>query len=349
MIKKSVLLLAPPYMDIYKDIISCMESMNYNVTWIKDGQIKGNPYNKHNINRHTKNIQDYDREVTVFWQRVLDNEFKDLKFDYFLAIDGLMVSKSFLNQLTQHSPGIKKVLFLYDRVENNYELDCFFPCYDSIFTFDLLDSNKYGIHHLPIYWIPSVDSQEECYDIFGMASYKAGDRYRIFKQVRNVALAEGLHENIRLWHAPIKNRFKYTLKHFINRLRGRFSLSLTELNGSLFTEQLLSPDEFRRVILSSKAILDTHNSYQDGLTARFMWALGAEKKILTTNPSAKEYPFYDSRQVFIIEDIERDVDNMRVFLQTPYHMPDSIREMILPYRIDNWIKTLFDVCHEKCK
>jgi hypothetical protein len=334
--RKRVLLLAPPYMDIYKDIITCLEQLDYEVTWVEDGQIAGNPYNLKNITRHTKPKDIYANEVLCFWQSKF-TEWGDCKFDFFLAIDGLMVCNDFFEELSRRCPEIRKVLYLYDRIENNYELDCFFPYYDKVSTFDIADSQKYNIFHLPIYWVPVSAELKENFDIFAMASYDVDRRYKIFTRVKKIAKEEGLKENIHMWHPRINNRFLYQCKYLVKRILNEKMLSLRQLQDEIFTNQTLSPDEFRAAIFNSKVILDTHLPYQDGLTARFMWALGAGKKIITTNANSKNYAFYDSNQIMILNNnFEEIVD----FIRKPFEMSNQNRNIVLKYRIDNWIKTL---------
>ena len=106
----------------------------------------------------------------------------------------------------------------------------------------------------------------------------------------------------------------------------------------MFTTKGQSPKEFREMIMKSRVILDTQNSNQDGLTARFMWTLGAEKKIITTNKAASLYSFYTPEQVFILN--ENNIDKVVTFIHQDYSMPDTIRAIIKNYRIDNWIETM---------
>lgn len=335
--KRSVLLLAPPYMDIYKDIKSCLEGKGFEVIWVEDCQIKGNPYNKRDIGRSTKSVDEYDRDVNAFWNSKFE-EWKCKKaIDIFFAVDGFMVSHDFFRMLRAQYPGIKKCLYLYDRVKDNYKLDQFFQHYDRICTFDYSDSQNYKITHLPIYWVPSKKSQSNKYDIFALASYNGKERLEIFSRVRNMVIQEGMMENIRLYHPSVKNSFLYTLRFFVNRIRGKQTLSLYQLKKDIFTTRSLTPDEFRRSILEARVVLDTHLPYQDGLTARFMWALGAGKKIITTNSSALNYDFYSPEQILILDS---DYDEVMSFIKTQYEMPDAVRGLIDKYRIDNWLKTI---------
>jgi hypothetical protein len=311
--------------------------MDYEVAWIEDGQVKGNPYNKHGINRNTKSKEEYDKEVNSIWIEKFRNFEGKGEFDFFFAIDGLMVSSFFFEELKRRNPHIKTRLYLYDRIEGNYELDCFFPYYDRIFTFDKGDSEKFNINHLPIYWIPSTNESKVEYDVFGMGSYDGGIRYYIFKRVKEIVESAGLRDNIHLWYPHNNNKLLYLFNYIIKALQGRKIPSLSQLNNGLFTDSVLKPDAFRNSIYKSKVILDTHLSYQDGLTARFMWALGAEKKIITTNESVKNYAFYTRDQIYLYDN---DDEKLLDFIKRLYTMSDEIRFMIQQYRIDNWLDTI---------
>lgn len=63
----------------------------------------------------------------------------------------------------------------------------------------------------------------------------------------------------------------------------------------------LTPAEFRSLIYNSRCVIDTYNTFQEGMTPRFMWALGAGCKIITTNKNCKEYSFYSPEYIYIVE------------------------------------------------
>ena len=337
--RQRVLLLDPPFMDICKDIISSLKAMDYDVVWVADGSIPNNPYNKMSRNRHKRTIEEYQKEVNVFWNDAFKTEKFAKPFDFFLAIDGFMVTPELFERLIRQNPKIRKVLFLYDRVEGNYELDMFFKYYDDVYSFEIHDCKHYGLHHLPIYWNPAANDEEVVYDISGMASFKWGSRYEMYKRLKTLARQNGLTECIKLYHRPIRNRFTYSAKYLTCKILGRNFLSLSDLKDDIFTFKILSSTEFRKNILQSKAVLDTHNNFQDGLTARFMWALGCGRKIVTTNKSVVQYPFYDPAQIYLIDDT--NVDGVVDFIKAEYSMSQSMRQLIEPYRIDNWIRQMF--------
>lgn len=325
-------------MDIYKDIILYLEKANYEVVWVEDSQIKYNPYNLSSKGVKTKTREQYDAEVKEFWKNELRRDECRLPFDYMLAIDGMMASEYLFKHLRAKNPQIKVVLYLYDRIKGNYELDVFFKYYDKVFTFDRLDADTYHINLLPIYWVPASIADQEVYDIFGLASYSPGLRFDIYSKVKFIAESNGLKGYIKLWHAPIGNRFIYTLKFLIKKVMGLQILSPADLDNDIFTNKSLNPTEFRKIILQSKVILDTQNPNQDGLTARCMWALGSGKKVITTNSAVKEYGFYTPEQFYVIEN--NAFEGIMDFINKPLAIGDDIKNIIENYRIDNWLKTL---------
>ena len=338
--RKGVLLLAPVFMNLYKDIWDGLIQQGFDVTWVEDCQITGTPYNKLDISRKTKSIEEYDKEVNAFWKKQFE-EFENsaITFDYFLAINGMMVSSSFFITLREKYPKIKTIVYFYDRIEGHYELDCFFKYYDRVYTFDRTDSLKYSINHLPYYWKPFTEDVPIIYDVFGMASFKYGERYEVFSRVRQIAINAGLRVNILLWYPPVKNRLVYIAMYYLKRLFGKRMLPLSKLKEGIFTDKKMPLEEFRRNICQSKVVIDTNNSFQDGLTARFMWALSAGKKIIMTNKSVRNYPFYNPKQIFLLED---NYDKLIGFIKEPFLMAEEEKETILPYRIDNWLNTLLN-------
>lgn len=342
MTEKRVLLLTPSFMNIYKDVMTCLEKKGWRVSWIKDNQVAKNPYIRDTHFWNRKPIKYYNKEVEALWKKILSEPQFSFSYDIFLAIDGLMTHPYLFETLRQRNPNVKKVLFLYDRVDGHFQTNSFFPYYDRVFSFDIKDSKKYGLNFLPIYWCPSESVQKVIYDIFGLASlrYESQDRLIVFENVKRIACDNSISEYIKLLYPTNVNKYIYALKCLAMRILGRRCFSIEELNNNdLFTNNPISPEEFRNLIQRSRTILDTQNPYQDGLTARFMWALGLEKKIITTNESVKYYDFYDEKQVLILKDNYNDILD---FIKAPFDMSDSKRKIIANYRIDNWINTLLE-------
>lgn len=105
----------------------------------------------------------------------------------------------------------------------------------------------------------------------------------------------------------------------------------------------LSPDEFRDKISCSKIVVDTHTRHQTGLTARFMWALGARKKIVTTNSSISQYDFFSKEQIYVLTKPYEFGDSFSRFANSPLVLSNKVESSIDRFRIDNWLSTILSL------
>lgn len=342
--KKKVLFLGPQVMGINNDIIDELELQGYKVDWVESGQITPNPYIRVYYDLFDEiHIKEYQLKAEKYWKDYFAL-LKDSAYDFFFSIDGMMVCPYLFEKLKDLNPSVKTILYMFDRIEGVYQVDGFFKYYDKVYSFDLGDCSSFHLKFLPIYWKECSNDNEVIYDIFGLAGYDFNkrDRTALYKKVRSVAKKNGLKEYIRLYTNLISNIPALIIRNFVTLfVRRNHHLPLGDILSGVLTSKSMSPDEFRKAMNMSKAILDTQAVYQDGLTARFMWALGQEKKIVTTNKSIKKYPFYTPEQFFVLED--GNYDGIASFINIPFQMSENNRATILQYRIDNWVKTLFAI------
>lgn len=330
---KKVLLISIPFMSLYKDIIGELEKQGYDVTFMADTHMSHNSYDiiKGTPNRIGYYVQAKRHEK--FWQRQVRNNPCDLFFDYLLVIDGFsLVNSGFIELLEKKNPNIKKVLYLFDKTYRNYCFDLNFKYFNKIYTFDIQDSEYYGINLLPIYWVPS-QSRIETIDIFGFGTYMP-NRFILFNYVDQLTKGTNLKKYIKIY---VKG-YSGTCVYKIRKVLGRLSYPVEIYKSPLVTHQTIPPSEFRKLLSESKVILDSHDVVQDGLTARFMWALGSGKKIITTNKAVQNYSFYDEKQIKIFEETNPNV--LMDFLQSDYKIDEKKRIIVDQYRIDNWVKEL---------
>ncbi len=339
--EKNILLLAPSYMNIYKDIIEGLEKKGYSVTWVRDSQVPGNPHIYSIPKYRRKRLKKYNEQVKKLWIEIMNSDECSKKFDYFLAIDGLMADETLFHILTERNPSIKKVLFVYDPIEGDYQIDYLFKYYDKVFSFDFGDCERFNLSFLPIYWVPAKQETEIKYDIFGLAAlnYDKPQTIHFFQEVKTIARSKGLNEYIQLYSGR-QNKYKNYFWVVVNKLIGKKYYSNKELvENDLFTTQTLTPDEFRRTIQQSRTVLDVQAPNQDGLTARFMWALGLGKKIMTFNWNVKRYPFYSPEQILVLDDSYNGIEE---FINSGVTVSDEKKAIIDRYRIDNWLDTLLN-------
>lgn len=328
---RRVLLISVKFMSLYQDIIRELENQGYDVSFLEDVNFNRNYYNLHRRgNQYFHVFQGkYNR---YYWQKKIKENKIDYRFDYLLCIDGFsLINSGFIDFLETYNPSIKKILYLFDRTYQNYRFDLLFSKFDKIYSFDLKDCKEYGLNVLPIYWIP-CDNSDKIYDIFGFGTYMK-NRFQLFKYVDAISQEKGLNSFIKLY---LPEKKESIISKIRDKIRGN-SIPKEVYSSPLLTHSTMPPYKFREYLGSSHIVLDTHDILQDGLTARFMWALGSGANIITTNKAARKYPFYNDKKILIV-----DLNNLKLkpeifdYNESGGYLPSLINQ----YRIDNWIKTI---------
>ena len=330
-----VLLVAPTYMNLYEDIVIGLQKKGYEVQYYPDKRIKGDPFNKVSGGEKKMSIDDFLSLLEAMWSEILAKDPFHCLYDYFFVVDGLSVPPALFNHLRKINPNIVTCNYLYDRVKGVYELNRNFPYYDRVFSFDQKDCEDFNLSFLPIYWTPIERKQQDGYDVFGFGAYDEL-RLKTFNRIRRIASNNNLSSYIKIY-SNYSNLFSFVLRNTAKAVIGRDCLPIPDILSGLFTNKSLSPSIFKQMIASSDTIVDTNHPFQDGLTARFMWALGAEKKIITTNASVRDYAFFSKEQFFVLED---NWQQLPEFLYSEFKMSGSIRSQVAQYRIDRWLDTV---------
>lgn len=126
--------------------------------------------------------------------------------------------------------------------------------------------------------------------------------------------------------------FPSKLVYFYRKLKNP-ELKKAHINEFNYTP--LNSDMMDDVISESRCILDSAQEGQTGLTIRTLEAIGAKKKLITTNPNIKSYDFYREENIYIY-DGKFDFDS--AFFKLPFkELPDDIYNK---YSLSNWLKKL---------
>ena len=96
-------------------------------------------------------------------------------------------------------------------------------------------------------------------------------------------------------------------------------------------------DEIIELYAKSNVILDISHPGQSGLTMRTFEAIGAGKKLITTNADIKNYPFYNSNNIYVISRSQIILD--RKFFFEKYNPLNQ--ELYDKCSIDGWIEDIF--------
>ena len=154
-----------------------------------------------------------------------------------------MVHPYLFETLKQRNPKVKKVLYLYDKIDGHFQINSFFPYYDRVFSFDKVDCKKYNLRFLPIYWFPAEKEEDIIFDILNLASlrYESQDKL-LYLKVKKIAKENNLRDYIKLFYKISQNKYIYTK---ISNIEGfgekEFSLNELRVTIFLFLIQLIHP------------------------------------------------------------------------------------------------------------
>lgn len=346
---QKILFIGTPFMNIYQDIIDEFHKQGYEVDFIAEQVHPEDPDNVRGKNQETPEV--FLAKNTKYWSDLLCTEAYSKTYDILFVLDGQSIAPCVFSILRKRNSGLHAVNYLFDTTRGVYRFDKNFPYYDNVFTFDLEESAKYGIGILPIYWAPAeADEHKTKYKFFGLGRYKR-DRAQLFKALMNYSNKHDLPYYLKLQG----ERFKcFPINYLIKNLFGKYGDRPTfqDYYSYYYIIQPVPLAEYRKLTAESEIIVDTNAPHQDGLTARFMWALGQGKKIITTNKAAAQYDFYTPKQIFIVEDVEAlsHDKEFEQFINEPFLASDSQKDSVSKYRIDNWVKHLLnqEVCNS-CK
>lgn len=345
---KKVLFLAPKVANIYLDIIAELERQQYEVDYFEYKSYKLDPH-------YLKGYVKYGRVFTSKlissfiikrdWKKLLASEPYNKVYDYLFVIDGYSLHPCLFEILRERNSQLKAINYLFDTCRSNYEFNVHFPYFDKVATFDIEDSRKFHVDLLPIYWIEYEGGEvEQDIDMFGMGTCIDG-RFQLFTALKHYSDSHYLNSIIQLYLSrPANMRNTRWKTRIVNALSSKKVMPHLEWYSSpLITHKQIPTSEYRKLIKRSKIVLDSNAAHQDGLTARFMWSLGEERKIITTNKAVKEYDFYTPEQIFVVDSIGNLLADSCLdrFVNSDFHMNEILRQKVNAYRIDNWIKTLF--------
>lgn len=336
----TVLFISPNVGGFYKVMIDEMNRQGYEVDYIYDKYIDGDPF----YLRGKKNkcsdeyLKKFKAERRANWVELLKKAKYNKIYDILFVIDGKVLDEYLFNTLKKRNPQLKTVNYLYDTTRSIYRFNVNFHFFDRVITFDIEDAQTYNLEFLPIPWFVHEASTCVKYKMFGLGTY-IPSRYTLYKFVEDIANSLKQNSYIKLYTGKVS---LYPIKYIFNLFsRSKPYLSPYKYYSKLIVHSFISQEEFSKIMSESEIVIDSIDSRQDGLTARCTWALGAEKKIITDNASIKRYDFYTPEQIFVVEDYsEKTKKKLIQFIDTSYSMDAKTRELISRFRIDNWIKNI---------
>jgi len=269
-------------------------------------------------------------KITKYYQLIL-RKINSKSYDYIFIISPEVLNRNRLQKIQRTQTHSKTILYMWDSFKNKDTIDML-SLFDKIITFDNIDAEKYNLEFLPLFYIKDYEKIENL-DTYTYAVSFIGtahsDRYKIVKSVEQQVKNSDL--NI--------FSFFYLPSSIIFWIRKLFILKYNYGPIEDFSFSSLTQSEIISIVGNSKAVLDINHPLQDGLTSRSIEALGANRKLITTNPNIKKYDFYNANNIAVI-----DRDNPILhedFFNTNYVQPRI--KVYEKYALKNWLKTIFEL------
>jgi len=318
---KSILFIGPQFFGYEHDITSELLSEGAEVDFLPDRPFTS-PLMKA-VTRYQKNL------ITPFANKfILDSveRFGRKNYDIIFVLQGEGLSLNTLSKLRGLFPNAQFVWYLWDSLRNKKSLIPNLSAFDRCYSFDVKDSKFYGMNFRPLYFSPGfeykpINNPKYQLSFIGTAH---SDRFPI---ISNLVKALPKETNC-FWYLYLQATWVFWFQKLTNP-------SFRYASVSDFNFDPMPKKEVQDVFFDSLAILDIEHPNQTGLTMRTFEAMGARKKLVTTNALIKETDFYNPNNILVIERgrFPKVPEN---FFNDPYIAhADSIQ---LKYSIKGWLQ-----------
>lgn len=274
----------------------------------------------------------YAVKINQYFKGIIE-KIKEVKYDYFLLIKGEATPKFFLDFLKSNNPGIQFIFYTYDSFKNNSNGLEILNYFESQFTFDSEDALQYKMNFRPLFFAQDYGNlngkNKEFQNDLAFIGTAHSDRYSISEKAKLWCNQHHL-KMFTFYFSPSKLLFKYRKladKEFKNFEYKKISF------------RSLSHHEIVEIYNNTKVILDINHPGQNGLTMRTFETLGSGRKLITTNPIIKRYPFYDPQNIYIIE--RKDIQFEEDFFKSDFkEINPEIRESM---SLKGWVNEVFGI------
>lgn len=273
----------------------------------------------------------YQHRIDNYYRRILAKT-KNQNYHYLFVNRGEVVPEFFLKAFRNDHPDTEFVFYTWDSFTNHSHPTTIIKYFDKKFTFDPDDAVKFGLNFRPLFYLDSYKKIKKTsinkfkFNLLFLGTAHS-DRYRISNLVVNWCNQNNLSSYCYYF---IHGRLVYFYKKMFDKSFQMFDYKKLSFE-SLTTAQIL------QLYKESKVILDINHPGQKGLTMRTFEAIGAGKKMITTNVEIKKYPFYNPNNVYIID--RNSVVLNKDFFASPYH--DVSEELYYKTSIEGWLHCIF--------
>jgi hypothetical protein len=318
MLSKHALLICPFFFEYHIAIRNELERRGYSVDTLPD-RLATTAYAK----AFTRLLPGLTHLPYERWLKAAIAQFGRSSYDKVLVVVGESMSFRCAQWLRSAFPSAKLVFYSWDSFNSKPRQAYLLPAFDTASTFDPNDSARYGMRLRPLFYTPQptdTSRQPTRYRLSFIGTAHS-DRYSVVRSLRTQFSADETFFFLYLQARWVFFAYKTGRPSFWGARQQEFSFSP------------LSSVEVNAVFCASFAILDIEHPGQVGLTIRTLEALGAGKKLVTTNRSVADYDFYSPDRVQIIDRKSGLVK--RAFFDDPASpLADGI---VARYSVSHWL------------
>ena len=213
-------------------------------------------------------------------------------YDTILVVNGQTLSPVTLRLLRSRFPTARRVLYMWDSVDNRRGVIDNLRFYDDTFSFDPASARQYGMRLRPLFFSsgferPPAGGFEHHISFVGTAHT---DRFAVIDRLRQT-LPAGLNA---YWYLYLQAPWVYHA----------YRLSKAAMRRSKRDDFRFAPLDkatLQSVFSRSLSVLDIEHPRQRGLTMRTFETMGSHKKLITTNAQVRDYDFYRPENICVID------------------------------------------------
>lgn len=268
--------------------------------------------------------------ITKYYEDIIAKTLNN-KYDFIFFIKGESISPSIIQMLRNVHPEAKVVMYYWDSIANNHNAKNMLGCFDKVLSFDKNDSKEMSLEFLPLFYIPQYydiakKKVEQKYDMM-FAGTTHSERYEFVNGIADQIRKAG--GTCFTWfYFPSKVNF-YKLKIDNPKFRSA--------KISNFEFKAMQREKLLEYYSESRIQIDMQHPKQTGLTMRTIETLGANKKLITTNPDVVNYDFYRPENILVVDRFNPVIT--KEFINASW--ADIPEEIYQKYSISSWLNTIF--------
>lgn len=269
------------------------------------------------------NIQFFKNKYNELEKKYFKEYISELESDYDYVLDMFAQSKyNFINELKFKLTKAKFKLFLWDDIKYK-KIDEVLKLYDEVFSYNKEDANEIKAKYRSNFYVKEfiVDKKKMKYDILYIGGLRDDKRIKILEKLDEISVNNKF---FLIGKDKIKNNFKYK----------NYKKAKKYLKDNYFNVM-----EISKYTKESQIILDLIYKEQNGLSLRPFEAIASKAKLITTNKNIKEYDFYNTNNVFYLEEDMSNVEDLKIFIKLPFQ--EYSENIKYKYSIESFIDDIF--------